>query len=343
MALIDEKEKPLRMLLRENDFDDLEFRLAPSMLEGSGRWERKPRRFAFGEGLAPDPVIERMRAAWRDGDLYETGGDALFETRAGIGETEINGRIDVAKAETLLERAGTMDLKDLDGPTGIWGDDKAEAILRFQAGNGLKQDAVMQPGGETMGMLKAKLAAKPAAAKSAKRVEASARTGESSDPTKSSPRADGETRKRAPDYRPKRPLGAGGAELPPHPKDPRFNPDGTVSKDWLTGDPKMDAVLEWAMENSGYDEKTGKFGLYRDLPGFQRDLETGRWTKVKNPGPPERMPADPGMKTPSPPPMRPDKKVREGNPGWLNDYHRQIAAWLLVTFGENLNPARRDK
>ena len=68
VALIDEKEKPLRMLLRENDFDDLEFRLAPSMLEGSGRWERKPRRFAFGEGLAPDPVIERMRAAWRDGE-----------------------------------------------------------------------------------------------------------------------------------------------------------------------------------------------------------------------------------------------------------------------------------
>ena len=166
MALIDEKQKPLRRLLRENDFDDLEFRLAPSMLEGSGEWRRKPRRFAFGEGLASDPVIERMRAAWRDGNLYETGGDALFETRAGIGGSEINGRIDVAKAETLLERAGAMDLKDLDGPTGIWGDDKAEAILRFQAGNGLKQDAVMQPGGETMGMLKAKLAAKPAVAES---------------------------------------------------------------------------------------------------------------------------------------------------------------------------------
>ena len=63
-----------------------------------------------------------------------------------------------------------MDLKDLDGPTGIWGDDKAEAILRFQARNGLKQDAVIQPGGETIRKLQANLAAKPVKAEASKNL-----------------------------------------------------------------------------------------------------------------------------------------------------------------------------
>jgi len=150
-------------ILREDDFEDLEFRLAPSMLEGSGRWQKKPQRFAFDEGMGPDPVIERMRDAWRGGSLIKDGGDALYKTRAGIGEGEVNGRIDVAKAETLLEQAGAMDLTDLEGPTGFWADDKEAGILKFQTANGLKTDGKMLPHGETMRTLESKLAPKPVA------------------------------------------------------------------------------------------------------------------------------------------------------------------------------------
>jgi len=67
MVLTNGRVKPLRDILREDDFEDLEFRLAPSMLEGSGRWQKKPQRYAFDEGMGPDPVIDRMRNAWRGG------------------------------------------------------------------------------------------------------------------------------------------------------------------------------------------------------------------------------------------------------------------------------------
>ena len=162
MVLTNGRVKPLRDILREDDFDDLEFRLAPSMLEGSGRWQKKAQRFAFDEGMGPDPVIDRMRDTWRGGKLFKEGGESLYKTRAGIGEGEVNGRIDVAKAETLLEQAGAMDLTDLEGPTGFWADDKEAGIRKFQTANGLKTDGKMLPHGETMRALEAKLAPKSA-------------------------------------------------------------------------------------------------------------------------------------------------------------------------------------
>jgi hypothetical protein len=155
MALIDALEKPLRDMLRDDDHDDLVFR--PTTSPSGGRWQRKQQRFALNEGLKPDPVIERMRDAWRAGTLFEDGGGALFETRAGIGGDQVNGRIDVAKAETLLERAGAMDLTELDGPTGLFGFDKDDGIRKFQSDNELTVDGKMLPGGQTLRALKTQL------------------------------------------------------------------------------------------------------------------------------------------------------------------------------------------
>ena len=122
----------------------------------------RPPGYGFGEGLAPDPVIERMRASSREGKLFHESGDSLFHMRAPVGYNEPNGRIDVAKLETLLDRDGAMDLKGLDGPTGLYGFDKDKGIRTFQKGNGLKVDGLVMPNGETMRTLKARLATKRA-------------------------------------------------------------------------------------------------------------------------------------------------------------------------------------
>ena len=264
------------------------------MLEGSGRWQKKPQRFAFDEGMGPDPVIERMRDAWRGGSLIKDGGDALYKTRAGIGEGEVNGRIDVAKAETLLEQAGAMDLTDLEGPTGFWADDKEAGILKFQTANGLKTDGKMLPHGETMRTLESKLAPK-SAIKPVKVADALAATGTKSDASRNlisesaeekvarrdapkAPTSKNDKKDDAPKFRPRHPVRPDGTEIPPHPKDPRFNPDGSVREGWLTGEKDVDPFLKWGMENTGYDDE-GNFVRYDKTPGYHRDPKTGGWVK----------------------------------------------------------------
>lgn len=84
----------------------------------------------------PDPEIEDL--------------DEPASLSATVGETGKNHRRDVAKAETMLGRAGALDLNKTDGPTGYWGMRTAEATRNFQKKHGLKVDGVMKPGGETI-------------------------------------------------------------------------------------------------------------------------------------------------------------------------------------------------
>jgi len=159
MAFIDET-KPLNRLLLEDDHDDLEFHPPQTRRDGAGERKRKIQNFRFNEGLAPDPVIERIRDSWDKGDLFHEAGDSLFQTRAGIGLDDVNGQVDVAKSETLLEQAGVYDLMHLKGPTGLFSYDKLDAIKDFQTDNDLKVDGVIKPNGETMRTLKVQLAPK---------------------------------------------------------------------------------------------------------------------------------------------------------------------------------------
>tara|TARA_R110001606_G_C15401097_1_gene653014 strand:- start:6931 stop:8520 length:1590 start_codon:yes stop_codon:yes gene_type:complete len=67
-----------------------------------------------------------------------------------VGVQGKNQRPDVAKAETMLGKAGALDLKKTDGPTGYWGMRTEDATKRFQKQQGLKVDGQMNPGGETI-------------------------------------------------------------------------------------------------------------------------------------------------------------------------------------------------
>ena len=89
--------------------------------------------------------------------MFDEGGLSWFETRAGIGLDDVNGQIDVAKSETLLEQAGVRDLKGYKGPTGLFSYDKQDAIKQFQTLNDLRVDGVIKPNGETMRTLKTQL------------------------------------------------------------------------------------------------------------------------------------------------------------------------------------------
>jgi len=65
----------------------------------------------------------------------------------------------MAKAESLLEQAGAIDLTGYKGPTGLFSYDKEDAIKDFQAGNNLTIDGKIMPNGQTMRALKAQLTA----------------------------------------------------------------------------------------------------------------------------------------------------------------------------------------
>ena len=156
MTVIDET-KPLNRLLLEDDHDDLEFHPPRTRRDGAGAWKRKQQNFRFNEAFGPEPVMDRIRESWTRGKLLEEGGDALFETRAGVGRDQVNGQIDMAKVESLLEQAGAIDLTGYKGPTGLFSYDKEDAIKDFQAGNGLRVDGAIKPNGETMRTLRAQL------------------------------------------------------------------------------------------------------------------------------------------------------------------------------------------
>ena len=130
MTFIDESKLLNRMLL-EDDTDDLEFHPPQTRRDGAGSWQRKHRNYAFNEGLAPDPKMDRIRDTWKNGTLFDEGGDSWFETRAGIGLDDVNGQIDVAKSETLLEQAGALDLAGTKGPAGLFSYGKQAAIKQW--------------------------------------------------------------------------------------------------------------------------------------------------------------------------------------------------------------------
>jgi len=104
-----------------------------------------------------DPAVERMREAWARNTLLDEGGDALFEIRAEVGDKGPNGRVDVAKIETLLEASGALDLTTLKGPTGLFAAGKGAAIRAFQRANGLGEDGQVWRNGSTIRVLKAAL------------------------------------------------------------------------------------------------------------------------------------------------------------------------------------------
>ncbi len=67
-----------------------------------------------------------------------------------VGAFGKNKRRDVAKVETILADVGALDIDKTDGPTGYWGMRMDDATRKFQKANGLKVDAQVNPGGETV-------------------------------------------------------------------------------------------------------------------------------------------------------------------------------------------------
>lgn len=64
----------------------------------------------------------------------------------------------MAKVETLLDRAKSLDLGKTDGPTGYAGERLFDGIRDFQKRNGLKVDGRLNPGGPTLAGLKNRFA-----------------------------------------------------------------------------------------------------------------------------------------------------------------------------------------
>ena len=145
--------RPLSDVLLEADHDDLELEPDPYSQANLDRWVRK-KGPVFDPTIA-DPAVDRMREAWKRNALLDEGGDALFETRAGVGDDGANGRVDVAKIETLLAALGAFDLNSLDGPTGFFAANKGDAIRAFQRAKGLPENGAVLPRDETMRALKA--------------------------------------------------------------------------------------------------------------------------------------------------------------------------------------------
>ncbi|MBT4891093.1 MAG: peptidoglycan-binding protein [Rhodospirillales bacterium] len=77
----------------------------------------------------------------------------LLQITNPVGNTSSNNRRDVAKVETLLGKAGYLDLDKTDGPTGYYGERLKQSVQRFQKANGLKKDGLINPRGETMRIL----------------------------------------------------------------------------------------------------------------------------------------------------------------------------------------------
>ncbi len=145
--------RPLSDVLLEADHDDLELEPDPYSQANLDRWVRK-KGPVFDPTIA-DPAVDRMREAWKRNALLDEGGDALFETRAGVGENETNGRVDVAKIETLLAALDAFDLNSLDGPTGFFAANKGDTIRAFQRANGLPENGAVHRSDATMRALKA--------------------------------------------------------------------------------------------------------------------------------------------------------------------------------------------
>ena len=73
-----------------------------------------------------------------------------FRIRDSVGMEGMNSRRDVAKVESLLGRAGALDLAETDGVTGFFGARADEAVRKFQKDHGLRVDGLINPNGPTL-------------------------------------------------------------------------------------------------------------------------------------------------------------------------------------------------
>ena len=113
--------------------------------------------FGSRHGFRPDPFGRVLAEPKPDFEILNFKNP--FSIRDSIGMEGMNSRRDVAKVESLLGRAGDLNLEETDGVTGFLGLRLDEAIRIFQKRNSLKVDGRVNPGGETLITLGATLAA----------------------------------------------------------------------------------------------------------------------------------------------------------------------------------------
>lgn len=106
-----------------------------------------------GKHLPPDSddAAMSLRSAFQNDQLLEDFGPELTDLTSVIGHHDENQPADVAKLQSLLWAAGHTDLKDIEGPTGIYSERHLEEPLKkFQQERDLKVDARVKPGGPTI-------------------------------------------------------------------------------------------------------------------------------------------------------------------------------------------------
>jgi peptidoglycan hydrolase-like protein with peptidoglycan-binding domain len=101
-----------------------------------------------GSRRRPDPFGRLLADPGPDLDILDF--NTPFRIRDSVGMEGLNGRRDVAKVESLLGRAGTLDLAKTDGITGFFGARTDEAVKKFQKDRGLKGDDLITPNGPTL-------------------------------------------------------------------------------------------------------------------------------------------------------------------------------------------------
>ena len=114
-------------------------------------WRIKPKSLLDEDA---DPRFPAFQQAWKQGaglgDLFGPDPFKLQGTVAPSGGD--NTRPDVAKVQTLLGRAGYLDLGQ-DGPSGYPNPNTDKATRDFQKDNGLQVDGVLKPNGPTIAKL----------------------------------------------------------------------------------------------------------------------------------------------------------------------------------------------
>lgn len=68
---------------------------------------------------------------------------------AAVGPTDDNHPDDVAKTEIMLNRAGLLDLRETEGPTGFYGERLRQAITALQRQSGLAETGRIVPNDPT--------------------------------------------------------------------------------------------------------------------------------------------------------------------------------------------------
>lgn len=117
----------------------------------TSEWRIKPRSLMDEDA---DPRFPAFQQAWKQGagvgDLF---GPEPFKLQGTVSPSGgDNTRADVAKVQTLLGKAGYLDLGQ-DGPSGYANPNTDKAIRDFQQDNGLQVDGVLKPGGPTIAKL----------------------------------------------------------------------------------------------------------------------------------------------------------------------------------------------